>query len=82
MQNWLISLIVNWLAANVTKEKMELWVNLAKAYVLPFLRTWATEIVARLRVEAQKSDNTLDDTVVDLIEKFFNALLPDNPATL
>jgi len=76
---WVLSLVVEWAAKNLTEEMVQEWVDDLKAVAIPWTRNKFTELVAALRVKAGATDNPLDDVVVDAVEKLINALLPDNP---
>jgi len=69
MQGWIVKLVVNWLIANLTEEKIKEWTDAFKQWVMPILVKYKVEIFAKLREEAKKTDNDLDDAAIDVLEQ-------------
>lgn len=82
MKNAIIGWIAQWIANNITEEDMKRWIATFQAYVMPKLREWRDLLIATLRDLEKDANNPLVSTAVDLVEKFLEALLPDNPTTL
>ena len=82
MQNWIVKILVEWLVNNLTAERIKEWSDQAKNFVLPWLRATKDKLIASLKAEAQKTDNSLDDSLVDALDSFLEAFLFDNPTHL
>lgn len=79
MKDWFFQALVNWLLANLDKEKLDWIAEKIKSYCIPFARDFKDKLIAVLRVAAKRSDNALDDALVDALDHLLDAFLPDNP---
>jgi hypothetical protein len=82
LMEWLLNLIVKWILDQVKNGTIEAIADKAKSIVLPWLRSRKDELIAKLKEEAQKTGTPIDDALVDWIDIFIEAWIPDSPVTL
>lgn len=78
MKEWIVKLLLTYLTA----ERLKAWADTARLVVVPWLRDLKTQVVAMLRAKAATTQTTVDDTVINALDTFLEAILPDNPTHL
>lgn len=82
MQDYVLKLLVELLMKYLTKSNLEKWADQLKNIILPRLRIGKNELIVRLRAEAAKTPGAIDDNLVNALDVFLDALLPDSPSHL
>ena len=76
MREWILGMIVNLIVTYLKDGTVQDAAHKIRAVVIPFLHEQKDELIKRLRVEASKTENNIDDAVVDTLEVFLTELLP------
>lgn len=79
---WLMTIIINWLAKNLTEAKIKEWAENVKKIVIPWVREKGDALFKTLEEQAARTDTPIDDAAVRAARGLFEAFLPDNPTKL
>lgn len=75
MKDWITKLIIEQLLKQLTKEKIEEWVDAGKAALKPMAYTAKDAVVAAATKAAADTTNTIDDELVKKMDDVLTALL-------
>ena len=84
-KDYIVKIIVEYLLKNLTQEKIDALIAMAKGWLLPKLRLYKDEICAALRASINASPDKYDAILllaVDKLEFLLESVLPDNATHL
>ena len=79
---WALIKMLEFLTANLTMEKVKEWADWVKAEIVPWVRNLKSELIANLRKKAAVTTSPIDDAMVDALDVFLEAFIPDVPTVL
>lgn len=77
IKEFFISLIVNYILDQIKNGGVGRLADRVQALVVPAVRGWKVEIIERMKSQAEATDGKLDDTIVQAVDIFLEALIPD-----
>jgi hypothetical protein len=79
MKEWLLGLVVRFIVEQIRNGGIEALAEKLQAIVIPTVRKYKDEIFERLKAEAAADGdpNGLNDSVVEALDLFFDALIPN-----
>lgn len=75
MKEFLLRSVLEWAADHLTTEKVDELEDAFVAKLLPYLQVLKDDLVLGLKTKASLSETSIDDTVVEAVDKFLSDLL-------
>ncbi len=79
---WALVKMLEYLATNLSVERVKEWADWVKANIVPWVRAKKAELIIALRAKAADTATPIDDVMVDALDVFLEAFIPDAPTVL